>query len=289
MKTDYIEGIDKIVLSTSNLQESCKFLVDFGLAQNDSIFNSLNNSSIELIESRENKISSISWGIKGNLDFLKQKIQSYNNFYEGKNCIGCKDPNGIELIFQLSQKKELSIKGIETNGWNSIRRVDSDVPIYEKSYPIEIGHIVISTPYFQETENFYKNLGFVISDRLINRGVFLRCQENSGHHDLFLIQSKNISVHHIAFTTRDIYELFAGGIYMDSQGWTTEIGPGRHPISSAFFWYFKSPLGFMIEYSCNEDFLTEKWVPRSLEYSQGITTEWAIEGGIDSRTKRQKK
>jgi len=32
---------------------------------------------------------------------------------------------------------------------------------------------------------------------------------------------------------------------------------GRHPISSAYFWYFASPLGGMLEYFSNPDFVTE--------------------------------
>jgi hypothetical protein len=44
----------------------------------------------------------------------------------------------------------------------------------------------------------------------------------------------------------------------------------------------------MIEYTCNEDFLTEDWKSRIFDYSLDITTEWAIAGGIDSTTRRQK-
>jgi hypothetical protein len=76
---------------------------------------------------------------------------------------------------------------------------------------------------------------------------------------------------------------------MTRQQWTTFIGPGRHPVSSAYFWYVNSPLGGAFEYYTNEDYLTEAWQPREMQHSLESFTEWAIEGGIDADTRRQKK
>jgi len=272
MQNNYIEGIDSIKLSVKNFEQSCRFLTDLGLFHEYNTFKTLNGSFIELIGSNSCSLDQITFGT-----------------VHDQETVSHTDPNGIEIKIQPSIKKKVSAKAAETNGWDSINRVDQAVPVYSNAHPIEIGHIVISTPKFDETENFYKDLGFIESDRLQGRGVFLRCQKESGHHDIFLINAEQFALHHIAFTTRDIYELFAGGIHMDQKGWNTEIGPGRHPISSSFFWYFKSPLGSMIEYTCNEDFLTSAWKPRTVEYSPNITTEWAIEGGIDHKTKRQRK
>lgn len=76
---------------------------------------------------------------------------------------------------------------------------------------------------------------------------------------------------------------------MNRQKWSTFIGPGRHPISSAYFWYVNSPTGGAFEYYTNDDYLTEKWQPRELEHSLVSFTEWAVEGGIDHETRRQVK
>jgi catechol 2,3-dioxygenase-like lactoylglutathione lyase family enzyme len=267
-----IEGIDKILLSVRDLEPCSKFLIDMGLTQEGNVFKTLNSSLIELQESSDDQINQIVFGVNG--------LESSLSFV---------DPNGIEVVLQASKKVKVHISAVEINGWNSINRINKAVPLYKKATPIEIGHVVIATPKFLETEKFYKDLGFVESDKLLGRGVFLRANAVGGHHDIFLINAEKFALHHIAFTTRDIYELFAGGMYMDQQGWSTEIGPGRHPISSSFFWYLNSPFGYMMEYTCNEDFLTEEWKSRTFEYSPGITTEWAIEGGIDYKTKRQKK
>lgn len=70
-------------------------------------------------------------------------------------------------------------------------------------------------------------------------------------------------------------------------GWKTELGPGRHPVSSAFFWYFENPAGALAEYYTDEDYLTSQWEPREFEPGPTVFAEWAIAGGIDGVTRRQ--
>jgi hypothetical protein len=82
--------------------------------------------------------------------------------------------------------------------------------------------------------------------------------------------------------------VFGGGLAFSARGWETQLGPGRHPISSAYFWYFRNPAGGLIEYCADEDQLTEAWQPRDFEPGPTVFAEWAIEGGIDGRTRRQK-
>ncbi len=70
-------------------------------------------------------------------------------------------------------------------------------------------------------------------------------------------------------------------------GSAPEIGRGRHPISSAYFWYVKSPCGGLAEYCSNEDVGTERWRPAAFWPSPETFAEWAIAGGIDGHTRRQ--
>jgi hypothetical protein len=86
---------------------------------------------------------------------------------------------------------------------------------------------------------------------------------------------------------RDIHEVFGGGLHISRCGWQTEIGPGRHPISSAYFWYVKNPAGALAEYYTDEDQLDGRWEPREFQQSNEVFAEWAIAGGIDGNTRRQ--
>ncbi len=99
------------------------------------------------------------------------------------------------------------------------------------------------------TENFYiEKVGFHLSDAYKNRGAFLRCRGEGYHHDLFLLSvpNKPAGLNHVAFVVRDIHEVIGGGLHMNRSEWSTFIGPGRHPISSAYFWYVNLTIGWCI-------------------------------------------
>ena len=136
---------------------------------------------------------------------------------------------------------------------------------------------------------FYtEKLGFSISDEYPGHGVFTRCQRVGDHHNLFMLNRPGkAGVNHVAFTVTDIHEVIGGGIAMSKKGWKTEIGPGRHPISSAYFWYFENPLAAPLEYYADEDYCTEDWKPGTHERKPELFAEWAIVGGIDGKTRRQ--
>ena len=106
---------------------------------------------------------------------------------------------------------------------------------------------------------------------------------------MFLLQRPDgkKGLNHVAFAVRDIHEVFGGGMHMARCGWETQLGPGKHPISSAFFWYFVCPAGALVEYNTDEDLLTENWTPREFKPGPTIFAEWAITGGIDGNTRRQ--
>ena len=201
------------------------------------------------------------------------------------------DPHGLSIGFQVSQKRPLDVQGSPSNPYGNPQRIDAASPIYERAIPVDLGHVVLFTDRLEAAETFYAALGFVASDRYPGRGVFMRCAANAGHHDLFLLQvpGKATGLNHVAFTVRDIHEVFGGGLHMSRCGWKTQLGPGRHPISSAYFWYFENPCGGLIEYNADEDHLTEKWQPREFQPAATVFAEWAVDGGLDGHTRRQPK
>jgi catechol-2,3-dioxygenase len=197
----------------------------------------------------------------------------------------------MTIRFQKSFTQDLpALKTEGINQYGNVQRVNAASPVYDKGQPVAIGHVVFFTPDLAKTEQFYiEKLGFFLSDAYRNRGAFLRCRGKGFHHDLFLLSvpNKPAGLNHVAFVVRDIHEVIGGGLHMNRSDWSTFIGPGRHPISSAYFWYVNSPLGGAFEYYTNDDYLTEEWQPRVEEHRLELFTEWAIEGGLDDQTRRQ--
>ena len=98
---------------------------------------------------------------------------------------------------------------------------------------------------------------------------------------MFLLKvGEDKGFHHIAFELGSIHELFGGGTHMMDQGWETHLGPGRHPISSCYFWYFKNPCGGAAEYDFDSDVITDDWQPKAWESTPGSFAEWTLAEGI---------
>ncbi|MEN9559513.1 MAG: hypothetical protein RLZZ502_724 [Pseudomonadota bacterium] len=296
-----IEGIDAITYRIEHQLEDCqRFLRDWGLREiSPTQFDTVNGAQVHLdtevaaeLEAG-NTLASVLWGVTeaSDLAHLATLLKDAPNFHHSHTEVSARDPHGLAIRFHLTHKQATTLQGSPSNPYGAPQRINAPSPVYERATPIEIGHVVLFSDCLQAAEDFYVRLGFVVSDRYPGRGVFLRASPEGGHHDLFLLQIPNHprGLNHIAYTVRDIHEVFGGGLAMSRAGWKTQLGPGRHPISSAYFWYFENPAGGLIEYNADEDHLTQAWQPRSFDPSPTRFAEWAIDGGIDGHTRRQPK
>lgn len=193
------------------------------------------------------------------------------------------DDDGIGIGFRLWRHgNERSEPVTDWNGPGQRRRINRIAPFYTGAQPFKMGHIVFLVPDTKVSETFYrKRVGFWLSDRYVGgAGVFLRWARRAEHHNLFLAKSRTgkADLHHIAFEVRNVHEVFGGGKAFAERGYATEVGPGRHPISSAYFWYFKNPLGGAIEYFCDPDHVDEGWTPHN--YRVNRFSEWHLADGL---------
>ncbi|WP_228894028.1 VOC family protein [Pseudoduganella aquatica] len=303
-------GIDEITYGADDLPACKTFFSDWGLKlveENEGLlaFETLNGCRVLVRRSDDPALPpaieagptlrEVVWGVSSAevMDRFGAIVRGLHGAYENAAAgrIGCTDPNGLAVRFQVTRKQDVDVECAEMNTWSHRPRVNQRSPAYERATPIEVGHVVFFVKDVAACEAFYrKHFGFVQSDSYPGRGAFLRCADVGGHHDIFLLQTPDpkAGLNHVAFTVRDIHEVFGGGMHMSRRGWDTQLGPGRHPISSAYFWYFKNPAGGLIEYYADEDQLDEHWEPREFEPGPTVFAEWAIEGGLDGNTRRQR-
>ncbi|MCE8023918.1 MULTISPECIES: VOC family protein [Halomonadaceae] len=300
-----IVGIEALDFGVEDLEVGKRFVTDFGLSQvSDTAFETLNGARLNLAPIDDpalppafesgSTLRRMTWGAADSaaLEALKTRLADQPGFVDRGDHIECQDPNGMTVAIRVDSLREVELDVTPINQYGDMRRVDQPSPVYERATPVGIGHAVFFVDDLEATEAFYRDrLGFAVSDRYTDRAVFLRMQARGGHHNLFLLKlpHRGAGLNHVAFTVRDIHEVIGGGLAMNRKQWSTFLGPGRHPISSAYFWYVNSPLGGAFEYYTNEDYLTEAWEPREMQHSLESFTEWAVEGGIDAETRRQKK
>jgi catechol 2,3-dioxygenase-like lactoylglutathione lyase family enzyme len=315
-----ITGIDALIYSSDGTQENWqaaqKFFNDWGLKElavssDEQCFETMSGAQVIVRLPADARLSpameagatlrEVVWGVSSaqHLDEIRKTLERWRsqqlwNYEDSIDTISTLDPHGLKQTFRLSHQRKVQIQGSPANPYGSPQRINSPSPVYERATPVEIGHVVLFTDRLKEAVAFYKALGFVMSDSYPGRGAFLRCSATAGHHDVFLLQlppgadgKSKVGLNHTAFTVRDIHEVFGGGLAMSRAGWKTQLGPGRHPISSAYFWYFECPVGGLIEYNADEDQLTADWQPREFQPGPTVFAEWAIDGGIDGHTRRQ--
>jgi len=304
-----ILGIDRITYGVEDVAKCRRFFLDWGLKlvrESDASldFETLNGCEVHLrhVEDAtlppaiENgpTVREVVWGVErtDDLDRLRRALGTEGHYAERFGTLHAADPNGLALGFRVTHKRKIDVRGVPINAWGQPGRgVNRRSTFYERAEPIEVGHVVFFTDRLAEMQKFYvETLGFCMSDRYPGRGLFLRCAPEGGHHDLFLLQPPvaKRGLNHVAFAVRDIHEVFGGGLHISRCGWDTELGPGRHPISSAYFWYVKSPAGALAEYYTDEDQLDGEWAPRDFEQSSEAFAEWAVIGGIDGKSRRAK-
>ncbi len=138
---------------------------------------------------------------------------------------------------------------------------------YERAVPDHLGHLGVGTANIEEMVDFYKRLGFTVSDMIRGAGVFIRAPGSINHHNLFVSRRGASSMQHLSLRVADIDELGLGMTQLMMKGWKHLWGPGRHRPGSDLFVFFRNPAGATIEYHCDEDFIVDPttWTPREFE------------------------
>jgi catechol 2,3-dioxygenase-like lactoylglutathione lyase family enzyme len=289
-----ILGIDRITYGVADVTACRRFFVDWGLrlvAESDAALDFQTMNGCEVFVRRMDDaalpapfepgptLREVLWGVEGAADIerLRNALGSEARWTEADATLRTSDPNGLGVGFRVTRKRPVDAKGVPINAWGVPGRgVNRRSPVYERAEPIEVGHVVFFTDRLDDVERFYvERLGFRVSDRYPGRGVFLLQPPVAKR-----------GLNHVAFTVRDIHEVFGGGLHISRCGWETEIGPGRHPISSAYFWYVKNPAGALAEYYSDEDQLDGAWEPRDFQQAPEVFAEWAVIGGIDGKSRR---
>ena len=308
-----IIGIDAVTYGAAEPEQAARFFADWGLARKS---RSRSKAVLETVDrcqivirpraardlppaiERKSTIRALTWGVSAKRDLRaieKELARDREVNRDRDDTLWSVDDNGLAIGFRVSRRKKLKERIEGTNAPGAIERVDRRATYYDRARPLTIGHVVMNVPSCERTKRFYvERLGFSVSDIYRGRGVFLRANPRGGHHNLFFVEAeKGPTLNHVAFGVRGIHELFAGGRHMSDRGWRTAIGPGRHRISSAYFWYFKNPAGGLAEYYWDEDYLTERWKPGTWDPAPDTFAEWVLGRGLPrskalppTRTKR---
>jgi catechol 2,3-dioxygenase-like lactoylglutathione lyase family enzyme len=293
-----IVGLQRVTYGVDDPEIGARFWTDFGLlpragAPGERVFATEEGAEVVLRAVDDRSLPpapikgatarEITWAVADEraLRAVAERLPSQCRRAGDGAAIRATDPAGHAIAFELSRLKPVQRAPTKFNTPGHPERVDQPAPLYPKASPVHMAHVVFAVLELDETVRFYReHLDFRLSDSYPGRGAFLRAPGASDRHNLFFMcRDGAVGFHHVAFDVRDIHEVFGGGLHMTNQGWETHIGPGRHPISSAYFWYLKNPCGGAAEYDFDTDVLTDAWQPRVFEPTPDAFAEWAFPSG----------
>lgn len=296
-------GIDKVTYGVKDLAKAETFWTDFGLKKIDAgnghlTFACQNGATVEIRspddpelppavgESVDATVRECTFGVRTDADLkaLADNLSADSDVREDADgSIHIVDPVGFGVAFRVTQTEKAIAPEQDVNVPGRATRINKRGDMYEQASPLEISHIVYMTDELETQKEFYVDrLGFKVTDSYPGRGYFARGGAAHHHHNLFLLDPGigKRGFHHLAFELGTIHELFGGGNNMTRHGWETQIGPGRHPISSCYFWYFKNPCGGAAEYDFDSDVVDDNWQPKDFESTPENFAEWALAEGM---------
>ena len=158
----------------------------------------------------------------------------------------------------------LDPEGIRIELVHSVSRVPRQLQRYAThrgARPQRIDHVNCFTPDVQASYDFYRALGFRVSEYTETEetrdmwAVWLHRKGNV--HDLALTNGLGPRLHHVGVWVCSVNDIIATCDLLATSGWLAnmERGPGRHGVSNAFFLYLRDPDGHRVELFTS-DYLT---------------------------------
>ena len=128
----------------------------------------------------------------------------------------------------------------------------------------EFGHVCLDAPDVHEAHRFWSStFNAKVSDWIGDRACLMRI--DPVHHKLAVFRGDEPGLCHMNFQVAEMDDVFRNWRFLLDQGVEIEMGPGRHPQSTAVFLYFLGPEGFTYEYS---------WGVRRIEDDAAWTPRW---------------
>jgi catechol 2,3-dioxygenase-like lactoylglutathione lyase family enzyme len=280
-----IIGPDALVFGVDDIAACETFLIDYGLEpKGNGLFAALDGTGV-IITDKDNPelpealptgsmLRKTIYGVADTaaLRAIKGELSKDREVKElADGSLESVDDMGFAIGFQITARKPLVLKAELVNAPGDTHRPVNEVGAVKGHVPKPrtLSHVVYFVPDYKKMEAFYEErLGFKVTDRFTEAGSFLRPSGTTDHHTLFMIQTPEHmkGCEHFAFHMGGPSEVLSAGSAFVKKGYEPFWGPGRHLFGSNYFWYFKSPLGCVMEYDADMDTHDSSWQAREADF-----------------------
>ncbi|SFP57721.1 VOC family protein [Actinomadura madurae] len=130
----------------------------------------------------------------------------------------------------------------------------------------EFGHLCLDAPDVHEAYRFWSGrFNARVSDWIGDAACLMRI--DPVHHKLAVFRGDGPGLCHVNFQVGSLDDVFRNWHFLVENDVRIEMGPGRHPQSTAVFLYFLGPEGFTYEYSYGVRRIEDEaaWRPRTFD------------------------
>jgi catechol 2,3-dioxygenase-like lactoylglutathione lyase family enzyme len=195
---------------------------------------------------------------------------------DGTELVAAEPVVGTRVVVRLLPPLvEESPSRVAVNGPGLLERRDRRAEGVMRKAPVRpnrLGHAVLGTTNLQASTAFFvSGLGFKVSDRISDKGAFLRCSDE--HHNVLVLAAPVNFLHHTSWQVADVDEIGRGATHMLEDHPERHVwGLGRHHAGSNFFWYLKDPAGNFSEYFSDMDcdISDQLWKPEVFQGKEGL-------------------
>lgn len=207
----------------------------------------------------------------------------------GGNEVAMHTPDGIRITAIHNRAKAQPIEEREPFRLNTLtekNRIHHSVRIQTGPCTVNrLGHFVLHVSNHDQTIAWFKErFNFLDSDYFVPPGeqgpivgTFLRLDRGTDlvdHHFMLVLQSDWVGVHHAAFEVLDLDAVMSAHDHLIAEGFTPDVGVGRHLLGSQIFDYWKDPFGFRIEHYTDGDVVNTAHQPTKFNGTASDTTQW---------------
>ena len=217
------------------------------------------------------------------------RVEPLTGATEG-NIVRLRDPSGfaVAVVHTRGDLPALPEQRPHTmNFGTDHRRVNvTQRPPSEPSQVQRLGHVVLSTPHFLRSLNWYLDtLGMIVSDFQYVPGqrergpalAFIRCDRGTvpaDHHTLALHLGPAAAYSHSAYQVTDLDAVAAGGEYLLRRGYERAWGIGRHVLGSQIFDHWRDPDKLTVEHFTDGDLFDNTVEPGWAPLTTSGLSQW---------------
>lgn len=173
--------------------------------------------------------------------------------YDGSGRLVFKEPvTNLPLVARVMDRPAPVVKGQHLVN----RRADAVYRGRQPTVPRRLAHVVIGSPAWEQTRDFFQELGLFVTDERGKFISFLSCGQD--HHNVAVVNAPRLYLHHTSWEVDDVDDVLKGGAHLTAGDSGRNLyGPGRHFIGSNYFWYFRDPAGLFMEYMSDMDIIND--------------------------------